>query len=58
MAAAPGIPGRLAAALNKAHEAILLSDAEFEVTFGMGKDAFYELKQWKQRELKKRAGLF
>jgi hypothetical protein len=44
--------------LNPTCLEMYLSDAEFQLTFQMGKDAFYELKQWKQRELKKRAGLF
>ena len=35
-----------------------LSDADFESAMGMEKEAFYQLKQWKQRDLKKRAGLF
>jgi advillin len=35
-----------------------LTDKEFVETFGMGRDAFYELKQWKQNQLKKSAGLF
>ena len=35
-----------------------LSDVEFEGTFGMDKASFYALKQWKQRQLKRRAGIF
>jgi len=35
-----------------------LSDEEFEKTFKMTKKEFYELKIWKQRQLKKEYGLF
>lgn len=35
-----------------------LPDDEFHKVFGMAKDDFYRLRQWKQRELKKKAGLF
>ena len=35
-----------------------LNDDEFSKVFGMSKDGFYKLRQWKQREMKKKAGLF
>ena len=35
-----------------------LDDKEFEQVFQMSKEAFYQMRQWKQRELKKKAGLF
>jgi hypothetical protein len=35
-----------------------LSDDEFQKTFGMTKDAFAQLKKWKQVQLKKEHGLF
>lgn len=35
-----------------------LSDEEFQKTFGMTKDAFAQLKKWKQVQLKKEHGLF
>jgi hypothetical protein len=35
-----------------------LSDAVFESTFGMNKDAFNQLKAWKQKDLKKAKNLF
>jgi hypothetical protein len=44
--------------LNPTCLELYLSDAEFQDTFGMGKEAFYGLKQWKQRQLKKQAGIF
>jgi hypothetical protein len=36
----------------------LLTDSEFEVTFGMTKDKFNELPMWKRQNLKKSKGLF
>ena len=44
--------------LNPTCLEMYLSDADFERVMGLGKEAFYQLKQWKQRNLKKRAGLF
>jgi len=35
-----------------------LSPEDFQKTFGMDKDAFYELKDWKQKDLRKEVGLF
>lgn len=35
-----------------------LSDADFEATFGMTKEAFNQLKLWKQKDLKKAKNLF
>lgn len=35
-----------------------LSNADFEATFGMSKEAFYQLKLWKQKDLKKAKNLF
>jgi hypothetical protein len=35
-----------------------LSDAEFAEVFKMSKDAYKELKGWKQQEKKKAVGLF
>ena len=35
-----------------------LSDAEFEKVFGQTKEQFNKLKDWKQKELKKKVGLF
>ena len=35
-----------------------LSAEEFTAAFGMDKAAFAELKLWKQKELKKKVGLF
>ena len=35
-----------------------LSDAQFEEVFGMNRDAFNALKEWKQKDLKKAKGLF
>jgi len=44
--------------LNPTCLEMYLPDDEFEELFGMRKEAFYELKQWKQRELKKTYKLF
>ena len=54
MAPAAAMP----AALNPTCLEMYLADSEFEEVFGMTKDAFYALRQWKQRELKKKHGLF
>ena len=35
-----------------------LSDGEFASTFGIPKDEFYAQRQWKQRQMKKWAGIF
>lgn len=35
-----------------------LSDSEFEKVFGLSKDAFLELPEWKRKNKKKEAGLF
>ncbi len=35
-----------------------LSDEEFEQVFGLSREVFYSLKQWRQQQLKKNAGLF
>ena len=35
-----------------------LSDADFEKVMGMGRAPFYELKGWKQSDIKKKVGLF
>ena len=45
-------------ALNPMCIEMYLSDEEFVKTFGMDKASFYQQKQWKQRELKKKAGCF
>jgi len=37
------------------HKEAYLNDVEFNKIFGMSKDAFYELKPWKQNQLKKKA---
>ena len=44
--------------LNPTCLEMYLSEEEFKATFKMDKDAFYGLKQWKQRQLKKQAGIF
>ena len=44
--------------LNPTCLEMYLSDADFERVMGMDKEDFYKLKQWKQRDLKKRVGLF
>jgi hypothetical protein len=35
-----------------------LSNEEFQNVFGMSKDAFYNLKKWKQQDLRKAKSLF
>lgn len=44
--------------LNPTCLEMYLPDVEFERTFAMPKEDFYKLRQWKQREMKKRVGLF
>ena len=44
--------------LNPVCKELYLNDDEFVKTFGCTKDAFYKLRLWKQRELKRAAGLF
>jgi len=44
--------------LNPTCLELYLDDFDFEAAFGMGKGDFYELKQWRQRDLKKQAALF
>mmetsp|Transcript_26003 Transcript_26003/g.66039 ORF Transcript_26003/g.66039 Transcript_26003/m.66039 type:complete len:107 (+) Transcript_26003:1-321(+) len=35
-----------------------LNDADFRTYCGMEREAFYQLAQWKQRDIRKRLGLF
>jgi len=44
--------------LNPACLEMYLSDEDFQAALGMPKAQFYKLKQWKQREMKKRVALF
>ena len=44
--------------VNPVCKELYLPDPEFEQVFGMSKKDFYSLRLWKQRELKKRFGLF
>jgi len=44
--------------LNPACLELYLKDADFENVFGMPKSKFYEMKRWKQRELKRHVNLF
>lgn len=50
--------GRGSAPLNPLCKELYLSDSEFQEVFQMDKQSFYALKLWRQRELKKEAGLF
>ena len=44
--------------MNDSNKEAHLTYHEFEKVFGMKKSAFYELKAWKQKSLKKQKGLF
>jgi hypothetical protein len=44
--------------VDPAKREFYLSDKEFQETFNMSKDEFYQLKKWRQVELKKKNGLF
>ena len=44
--------------LNPTCKELYLPDAEFVELFGMNQTEFYSLKQWQQRDLKQRTGLF
>ena len=44
--------------LNPVCKELYLHDAEFEAIFGATKHGFYSMKNWKQRDLKQRNGLF
>jgi len=44
--------------LNPLALEMYLSDTEFISVFRMNKEKFYAMKQWKQRELKKKVGIF
>ena len=44
--------------LNPVCKELYLRDAEFVVTFGMDKDAFWKLPFWKQRDAKRKMKLF
>ena len=46
----PGVKG--------SHKEAYLSDEDFQTAFKMSRDAFGALKDWKQTDLKKKAGLF
>ena len=49
---------RTARTLNPVCRELYLGEEDFAKVFGMPKEEFYALKLWKQRELKKKAGLF
>jgi len=44
--------------LNPVCRELYLHDDDFKKVFGMSKEEFYSMKLWRQRELKKRMGLF
>ena len=44
--------------LNPVCKELYLAEEDFQHIFGMDKMSFYSMKLWKQRELKKRVGLF
>ena len=50
--------GRGATPVNPLCKELYLSDDEFRQVFEMDKKTFYAMRLWKQRELKKRVGLF
>jgi len=49
---------RTARSLNPICRELYLADDEFFAIFGMTKKEFYDMKLWRQRELKKQKGLF
>lgn len=53
-----GVSYEEAQALNVANKEAHLSDDAFQSVFGMNKDAFYALRPWKQKDLKKKKNLF
>ena len=46
------------AGVKGSHKEAYLSDEEFLTVFKMTRDAFTALKDWKQTDLRKKAGLF
>ena len=44
--------------VNPVCKELYLEDGDFEHIFGMSKKSFYSMRLWKQRDLKKRVGLF
>jgi hypothetical protein len=44
--------------VNPSKKEQYLSDTDFEAVFGMNRDKFNELKEWKKKDLKKQRGLF
>ena len=46
------------AQINPLCTELYLLDSEFMKVFGMDKDAFWKQPQWKQRDAKKKSGLF
>ncbi|XP_026857817.2 advillin isoform X2 [Electrophorus electricus] len=50
--------GQLPAGVDPAQKEKYLSDANFQDLFGMSKDGFFSLPQWKQVNIKKKLGLF
>merc|ERR1712141_167561 len=44
--------------LNVPNKEAYLADDEFEKLFGMNKEAFYKLRPWKQKNIKRAKGLF
>ncbi|XP_076841924.1 advillin [Brachyhypopomus gauderio] len=49
---------QLPAGVDPAQREKYLSDANFQSLFGMSKDSFFNLPQWKQMNIKKQLGLF
>ena len=49
---------RQAAGVNPVCREIYLHDADFKAIFGMDKPQFYALRPWRQKDLKRRVGLF
>eukprot|EP00966_Prymnesium_polylepis_P255144 5894737-Prymnesium_polylepis.2 len=44
--------------LNPVCRELYLNEEDFKRVFGMEKELFYSMKLWRQRELKKKMGLF
>ncbi|GMI39950.1 hypothetical protein TrCOL_g4883 [Triparma columacea] len=57
-AAAPAAGGSGGGGGDTSKREMMLTDEQFETTFGMNKEAFVKLPKWKQQNLKKAKGLF
>ncbi|KAK3860884.1 hypothetical protein Pcinc_033095, partial [Petrolisthes cinctipes] len=51
-------PEKLPQGVDPVHKENHLSDGDFKTVFGMNREAFDKIPQWKQMNLKKKAGLF